>query len=201
MLTIGAVDENGNRASFSSVGPTFDGRIKPDVMAMGYLTYVADSNGGYKQGSGTSFSCPVMAGMVACFWQALPKATAAEIRDAVRKCASRSENPDPKNGYGIPDFWKGVVDFPASELPSEVSEIISVFPNPSSGNVRVALKEGVKAELSIYDHTGRFIFTHHFNGLNHSSLEGSLNELGAGIYFIKVSSEVGNQTLKLVKTK
>lgn len=204
VLTIGAVDENGNRAFFSSVGPTYDGRIKPDVMAMGYDTYVASSDGGYYHGSGTSFSCPVMAGMVTCFWQAFPNATAAEIRDAVRNCSDHAENPDTieyQYGYGIPDFVKGLDILPVHELPSEVSEIISVYPNPSFGNVRVALKEGAEAELSVYDYTGRFVFARHFNGLNHTSLESCLNELGAGVYFINVSSEVGSQTVKLVKTK
>lgn len=200
VLTIGAVDENGSRAYFSSVGPTYDGRIKPDVMAMGYDTYVASSDGGYYHGSGTSFSCPVMAGMVTCFWQAFPNATAAEIRDAVRECSDRFENPGNKYGYGIPDFVKGLDILPVHELPSEVSEIISVYPNPSVGNVKVVLKEGVKAELSVYDYMGRFIFDHHFNGLNHTSLENRLNELGAGVYFITAQSEYGSQTLKLVKT-
>lgn len=67
--------------------------------------------------------------------------------------------------------------------------------------MRVALKEGAEAELSVYDYTGRFVFARHFNGLNHTSLENRLNELGAGVYFINVSSEVGSQTVKLVKTK
>ena len=201
VLTVGAVDAEGYTANFSSVGPTFDGRIKPDVMARGERTYVAVSDGGYQHGSGTSFACPVMAGMVTCFWQAFPNTTAAEIRDAVRGCSNKHENPDNIDGYGIPDFVKGLDILPVHELPSEVTEIISVYPNPSSGNVRVALKEGVKAELSVYDYTGRFVFARHFNGLNHTSLENRLNELGAGVYFINVSSEVGSQTLKLVKVK
>ena len=200
VLTIGAVDGNGNRASFSSVGPTFDGRIKPDVMAMGYLTYVAVPNGGYKQGSGTSFSCPVMAGMVACFWQAFPELTAKEVCDTIRYFSNHHDNPDVRYGHGIPDFEKALQSIENPPQLTGVSEIISVYPNPSSGNVRVALKEGVKAELSVYDYTGRFVFAHHFNGLNHTSLENRLNDLGAGIYFITAQSEYGNQTLKLVKT-
>ena len=96
---------------------------------------------------------------------------------------------------------KGLDVLPVHELPSEVSEIISVYPNPSFGNVKVALKEGAEVELSVYDYTGRFVFARHFNGLDHTSLENRLNELGAGVYFIKVSSKVGNQTVKLVKTK
>ncbi len=200
VLAIGAVDENGNRADFSSVGPTFDGRIKPDVMAMGKGAYVGFNNG-YLNVDGTSLSCPIMAGMVACLWQAFPNATAAEIRDVVRKCSDRYETPDNKYGYGIPDFVKALNMMPVNEFPNEDCEIISVYPNPSSGNVKVVLRENVDAEISVCDYMGRMLFANHFNGLNNDLLESELNDLGAGIYFINVSSEVGNQTLKLVKVE
>lgn len=201
VLTIGAVDEYGDRAFFSSVGPTYDGRIKPDVMALGYNTFVASSDGSYYNGSGTSFSCPVMAGVVACFWQANPSATVAEIMQAVRECSNRFDTPDNKNGYGIPDFVKAMDLLPVHELPAEVSSVIGVAPNPSSGNVRVSLKEGVKAEVMVYDYMGRMLFVHHFNGLNHTSLESALNGLGAGVYFINAQSEIGKQSLKFIKTR
>ncbi len=200
ILTIGAVDDRGERAGFSSVGPTYDGRIKPDVMAMGYNTYVATSNGGYSNGSGTSFSCPVMAGMVTCLWQAFPNATAAEIRDAVRQCSNRVQNPDNKYGYGIPDFQEALGLLPVHEI-VKTDNIISVYPNPSRGAVNVKLMEGAEANVHVCDYMGRQLFSYHFNGLNHTTLENELNELSTGIYFISVNSESGNQTLKLVITK
>ena len=203
ILTIGAVDERGVRAGFSSVGPTYDGRIKPDVMAMGYNTYVANANGGYSNGSGTSFSCPVMAGMVTCLWQAFPNATAAEIRDAVRECSDRAQNPDTihyQYGYGIPDFQKALDVLPVQEV-VKTDEIIAVYPNPTRGEVHVRLLEGVEANVGVFDYMGRQLFAYHFNGLNHTTLENGLNELPTGVYFISVNSESGSQTLKLVITK
>lgn len=200
ILTIGSVDSNGQRSYFSSVGPTYDGRIKPDVMAMGSDTYVAGSGGGYYNGSGTSFSCPVMAGMVTCLWQAFPNATAAEIRDAVRDCADRAQNPDVRYGYGIPDFQEALGILPVHEV-VKTNDIISVYPNPSRGEVHVVLKEGSEANVSVCDYMGRQLYAYHFNGLNHTTLENKLNELSTGVYFISVSSTSGNQTMKLVITK
>ena len=107
IITVGAVDDQGDRAYFSSVGPTYDGRIKPDVMAMGEDTYVASGYPGwqpYYTGSGTSFSNPVLAGAVACLRQACPNASVLEICDALRAVGNNANNPDSYNGYGIPDF-------------------------------------------------------------------------------------------------
>jgi subtilisin family serine protease len=201
VLTIGAVDGYGNRAYFSSVGPTYDGRIKPDVMAMGEGTYVASSSGDYYNGNGTSFSNPVMAGAVACLRQAYPYATVQEICDAVRACADRADNPDNRYGYGIPDFGKALETLHVDEAPMMAKEIINVYPNPSQGEVHIALMEGARATVTVYDFMGRSLYTYDFNGLNHTSLEHYLNTLDSGVYFIKAVSDLGNQTLKLVMTK
>lgn len=109
ILTVGAVNANSIRAPFSSVGPTADGRIKPDVMALGQGTYVQSTSNVIGSGNGTSFSAPVITGLVACLWQAAPNKTNVEIMDAIRKCSDRYENPDNNYGYGIPDFKKAML--------------------------------------------------------------------------------------------
>ena len=204
ILTVGAVDENGYRANFSSVGPTYDGRIKPDVMAMGEGTYVASGDGGwwpYYNGNGTSFATPVLAGAVACLRQARPYASVQEICDVIRSCGNRADNPDSKYGYGIPDFSQALELLHVEEAPVQNNNLINVYPNPSQGEMHVVLNEGAKAELTVFDFMGRQLYTYSFNGLNHTTLETYLNTLGSGIYFIKAVSELGNQTLKLVVTK
>ena len=204
ILTVGAVDENGYRANFSSVGPTYDGRIKPDVMAMGEGTYVASGDGGwwpYYNGNGTSFATPVLAGAVACLRQARPYASVQEICDVIRSCGNRADNPDSKYGYGIPDFSQALELLHVEEAPIQNNNLINVYPNPSQGEMHVVLNEGAKAELTVFDFMGRQLYTYSFNGLNHTTLETYLNTLGSGIYFIKAVSELGNQTLKLVVTK
>jgi subtilisin family serine protease len=105
VLTVGAMDIRGNKAGFSSFGPTADGRIKPDVMAVGQATIVIDPNGTIRPGNGTSFAGPAIAGLVACLKQAHPSRNNMEIIAAVRQSASQYLNPDMVNGYGygIPD--------------------------------------------------------------------------------------------------
>jgi subtilisin family serine protease len=205
ILTIGAVNAEGQRAGFSSVGPTYDGRVKPDVMAMGEGTYVAVYSSDYPDyhnGNGTSFATPVLAGAVACLRQAYPYASVQEICEVVRQCGNRADNPNSYYGYGIPDFSKAI-ELLATTEPAEPSagDVLSVYPNPSQGEVHVMLNQGANAEVTVFDITGRQLFNYHFNGLNHSSLENHLNNLVSGVYFINAVSEVGNQTLKLVITK
>ena len=203
VLTVGAVDAAGERAYFSSVGPTFDGRIKPDVMAMGQDTYVASGYGNwypYYNGSGTSFATPVLAGAVACLRQARPYASVQEICDVIRACGNRADNPDSHYGYGIPDFSQALEMLEVKENDSCI-DLISVYPNPTKGDVKITLNQGYKAVITIYDFMGRQLYQYDFNGLNHTTLEGYLNTLGSGVYFIHASSEMGSQTQKLVVAK
>lgn len=201
VMTIGAVDSDGSRAYFSSVGPTADGRIKPDVMAMGAGTAVASGEGGYYNGSGTSFSCPLLAGMLTCFKQANPQNTPAEIRDAIRECSSRAEQPDNYYGYGIPDFVQAMSILPTHEDPASTEKLVDVYPNPSRNNVNIRLKQGSLATVEVCDFMGRILYVCQFNGLNHTSLETFVNRLNSGLYFIKASSDSGSQIVKLVITK
>jgi len=106
IITVGAVDVNGKKARFSSFGPTADGRVKPDACAVGQNTYVANVIGVTGVSQGTSFSSPLMAGMVTCLWQAFPNKSNYEIMDAVRQSGSQFSAPDSALGYGVTDFLK-----------------------------------------------------------------------------------------------
>lgn len=106
VLTVGAIDRAGVLARFSSIGDTSDGRTKPDVVAVGVQTDVMGTNGNLRRSNGTSFSSPVMCGMVACLWQACPWLTAREVIELVRSSGDRADFPDNIYGYGVPDMWK-----------------------------------------------------------------------------------------------
>ena len=204
ILTVGAVDANGYRADFSSVGPTYDGRIKPDVMAMGEGTYVAGNPSGwgvYYNGNGTSFSNPVLAGAVACLRQARPYASVQEICDAVRMSGDHVNNPDNHYGYGIPNFVAALEMLGVEEVAMEENEILNVYPNPSNGNVHVVLNDDFDGitiyGMTVYGVTGSVVC----NVMNVNELESVLNELSSGVYTIKISAENGSQVLKFVLTR
>lgn len=106
VITVGAVKRDGENTLFSSLGNTADGRIKPDVMAMGQGSAVARSNGQVGYANGTSFSSPITAGMVACLMQALPEYKPEEIIKLLHECGNYAEHPNNIYGYGIPDYWE-----------------------------------------------------------------------------------------------
>ena len=106
ILTVGALNRQKENAPFSGVGPTQDGRVKPDVMALGSPAVLISGRGTIVRDMGTSFSTPIVAGLVACLWQALPEKTALDIIALVRQTASQHDQPDNIYGYGIPNFWR-----------------------------------------------------------------------------------------------
>ena len=114
ILSVGAVNVKGKRAYFSSFGPTADGRIKPDACAVGRNTYLSTPEGIITIADGTSFSSPMLSGMVACLWQAFPEKSNYEIMEAVRQAGSHNvvfngyvfSAPDTADGYGY-----GITDF------------------------------------------------------------------------------------------
>ena len=106
VMAVGSVDGEGVGSDFSARGPSPTGVTKPDVVAQGEPVVVASL---YEMRvnatSGTSFSTPLVAGMVACLWEAFPQATNYQIRKAILDSSNRRGNPDFKLGFGEPDFW------------------------------------------------------------------------------------------------
>jgi serine protease AprX len=117
MIAVGAVDEFGNKAIFSSFGPTADGRIKPDIMAMGVNCYgaVAGTQNTYKFGNGTSFAAPIASGIGALLLSASPYLKNTQIRNIILESSSNSENPNNQIGYGIISA-KDAIEYPNIEL-------------------------------------------------------------------------------------
>lgn len=116
VLTVGAVNKKATLAPFSSIGNTADGRIKPDVVAVGEGSDIIRTDGNQGRANGTSFSSPIMCGMVTCLWQARPELTAKELIELVRQSGDRVDYPDNIYGYGVPDMWKAYTSrFPKGE--------------------------------------------------------------------------------------
>ncbi len=113
ILSVGAVNPDGTVTSFSSPGPTADGRIKPEVAALGYANLTASPNDDhtYYSASGTSFSCPLTAGVVALMLERVPQLTPMQIIEALQQTGSQSSNPDNDLGWGIVDAWAAATWF------------------------------------------------------------------------------------------
>jgi subtilisin family serine protease len=110
IMTVGAITENKTRSFFSSRGFTADYRVKPDVVALGSDVCVIDADGGIQYSDGTSFSTPIVAGLGACLWQALPWLDNKEMIDLICRTASQAGQPDAEQGYGIPDVYKAYIN-------------------------------------------------------------------------------------------
>ncbi|WP_411973171.1 S8 family peptidase [Sphingobacterium sp. Lzh-3] len=108
VLTVGAVYDNRRVAYFTSWGVTVDGRMKPDVMALGGGAWVIGESGVGETRSGTSYSSPILCGLAACLWQAYPQLSNKELMDVIRKSGDRMNTPVIPYGYGIPDMKKAM---------------------------------------------------------------------------------------------
>jgi subtilisin family serine protease len=126
ILSVGAVNAQREIAAFSSYGPSADGRVKPEVCAMGAGTALINpANNEVIHGNGTSFACPLIAGMAACLWSALPQATNMEIREMIIRSADSYDQPHEQYGYGIPNAW--LVYTQATNLHSTLNSQLSTL--------------------------------------------------------------------------
>ena len=119
ILSVGAVDVAGWIAGFSSYGPSADGRVKPEVCAVGAGTALIDpADNEVMKGNGTSFACPLIAGMAASLWSAVPKASNMEIREQIIRSADRYTTPHEQYGYGVPNAWEAYNAFMSADMQS-----------------------------------------------------------------------------------
>ncbi|CAF0881286.1 unnamed protein product [Rotaria sordida] len=109
IVAVGAVTDEGVVGSFSSYGPSFDGRVKPEVAGVGVSAYVQNSNNTIGAGNGTSYACPKMAGLGTCLWQAFPEFNNIAIRDALIKAGNIYTAPNDRIGYGVPNMKKAFI--------------------------------------------------------------------------------------------
>jgi len=202
VIAVGAVDKNGLRAGFSSVGPASDGAIKPNLAAMGSGTCLVTSNQVIGNASGTSFSSPVLAGMGACLLQANPSCSVKQIKLAIEQSASQYSKPDSLIGYGIPDFQKADKYLKAwSSFLQSTGSMWSVYPNPFSDYIVIRtldFSDDEKMTVSVYSIDGVCVWTKSF-GLAESIVLNDLANLPRGILIMKVSAGEKEERFKLIK--
>jgi serine protease AprX len=204
-ITVGAVDPAGQYVSFSSVGPSADGRIKPNVVALGFGTFIQELDNSVTYGSGTSFSSPVIAGLSACLWQAFPEATNMDIKNAIEMSASQAENPDSLLGYGIPNFFEAY-NLLAQSYPKVISENdnVNVLPNPFRESLYIELQDipdSSEVKLRLFSSDGRKLFQQKITiqeGYNLESING-LSVLPPGTYILHIKGKNINKKNKIIK--
>ena len=197
-LTVGAVNSNGIYVAFSSIGPTVDGRVKPDVMAQGSNAAVINTGGNIDFSSGTSFSSPIMAGVITCLWQSRPDVPNGHIMQIVRESANLYNNPTDQMGYGIPNFENAYVAL--QELGLEDDFLMSnfaLYPNPVTSKINISFPEGISnGTFTIYSILGnKVLSTEISRNLNSVNME----SLNSGMYIASINSNNKQISFKIIK--
>jgi len=213
VLSVGAVSQDGTIAGFSSRGPTYDGRIKPEVCARGVSTFCVRSNteDSYRTASGTSFSAPLAAGAAAVIMSANPDWTNMQVREAMMMTASQGNNPDNSYGYGIINTWEAINYQYTSSV--ENNDIIAnhikvnkAFPNPFNPLISMTVEffqAGALIKSSVYDLHGRLVEILYNKGFTEKTLQLSWDatDYPNGIYFIYTYWSGGSDLQKITLLK
>lgn len=202
VLAVGGITSTGNLSSFSSLGPTSDGRIKPDVVALGSGVSIVKENGTTGFTSGTSAAAPLIASLVAGLLETFPELTVSELYDLIIASGNMSQNPDNKKGYGLPNYTTARI-LQQGEEPSPISYEVYLYPNPSYGNtikLEMDVPIGQDATVKIYNLQGQLLLSVE-GEVNYANnpVELDVSSFGSGLYIVKVESEGILRTIRLIK--
>ncbi|MFW5892295.1 MAG: S8 family serine peptidase [Bacteroidota bacterium] len=201
-LAIGGTDNQGERVSFSSIGPTADGRIKPDVMAQGRSVPVISISDQVMNANGTSFASPLMAAMAACLLQKHPEATNEQLRNAITRSADKYFNPDNFYGYGIPDFEAASLILQQEQKNQNIVSL-SVNPISQKSSLKFFLEHEDKVMVELFNSKGHLVLrTNQLDanpGYNEIKPFTDVNSLASGIYFIRIGFSDRNELIKAIK--
>ncbi len=206
VLAVGAVDSAGVLATFSSRGPSFDQRVKPDVSAMGVRTVAQHPAGYFYYCAGTSCAAPLITGIAASLWQKFPGATSTGITNALRRSSSHYLTPDSLTGYGIPDLLAASHLLSADGLPADEGQIgLRVFPNPFAESFYVEIASGLTpsstVHLELLDLQGRVLKSEDilFNNPSLVFQPQWAGSLATGMYVIRVRNNTVSSSVPVIK--
>ncbi len=199
ILSIAAMSVDSTRASFSSYGPSYDLRVKPDIAAMGVNNIVQGINGSLVKLNGTSFSAPVISGFATCLWQAKPELSNRELLQIIRKSGNQYYNPDDSFGYGIPDFFLALdINSGIEDLTSKID--FQVSPNPFSDKIEITstLNPFVNTKILIYDILGNLVY--HENVVYSPKIViDDLEKLSSGLFVLQLVISNQKYNFKIIK--
>lgn len=197
-FTIGAVDSSGDYVGFSSYGPTYDGRVKPDVMAQGENAAIVNQNGNVDFASGTSFSSPITAGAIASLWQAVPNLKNDVVMQAIRESATLYNNPTDQMGYGIPNFGDALNALLLLSTEEQLQENnFALYPNPVTTQINISFPASAEnAEFALYNVLGEKILQTNINTMKNSV---DVSGLSSGMYIASITSNYKTTSYKIIK--
>jgi hypothetical protein len=200
VLAVGAVDGEKNISSFSSAGPSFDRRIKPDVVSQGVSVPVQVEESVVERSNGTSFSCPLISGMCACIMQAVPAALNTDIISALHSSSDRYLFPDSLYGYGIPDFAQVINQLQEKYLNKPENRSV-VSPNPFNNELKITFRENPEQiRIEVYDLNGNLVKRmNNRNYVSRSLIINDLQNFANGIYFVRIYTSGGIFIHKVIK--
>ena len=207
VLAVGAVDSLLQRGGFSSIGPSADGRTKPDLAAMGVRAAGLTPSNFVIRGNGTSYACPILAGMATGFWQANPTLTAQQVRQLLRQSGNQASSPDNFLGYGVPNFVLAYnLANPGAPLstgtPRDPAGELSVFPNPAGSELTLQLPEAFRRQplrVRILDVRGAVVHEQQLAAPGQAQLPLHLPVLRAGTYVCTVEAGAETRTVRFVR--
>ena len=199
VLAVGAINEDGLLAGFSSRGTYTPDVFKPDVVAQGQSTLLISVEGTYLRQNGTSFSGPIISGFAAGIWQAYSGKTAAEMREIIRNSGDRASEPHQQFGVGVPNFLR-VVQLLKQNTEGSAS-IFNAYPNPTQADLQIEVDEafyGERIQIEIISAKGQLTRQVEFIPFGHRNpLTISLQE--NGVYFVRVITNRGASSRKIIK--
>ena len=199
VLAIGSVSSSNSKSTFSSIGPTSDNRIKPDVVALGSGTSVIKPSGVLTSESGTSVACPLITSLVAGVWQAYPQLTAAEMYQTIIRSADEFSQPTNFKGYGLPSY---ALTTGYLESATQDNEII-LYPNPITGssmNILIKNPSTEPAQIQVFAIDGKLVAElRQLITSSNNPFECNFSSLLAGTYLVKVKSGAHLKIARLVR--
>lgn len=189
IITVGAVTSAGIPSSFSSFGPTSDGRLKPELSAMGSNSALIGTSGTVVYGSGTSYACPILAGMTTCFLQAAkekkPSLSLAAIRDIMYRSANLYSSPTYQMGYGIPNFVTAYNELVSLATANMDIDNVKIKINRNQNKIYIEIGEIIDSQCvaKIHNVAGNIIQKKSFD-INNFDID--IQSLQSGIYILSL---------------
>ena len=200
VYAVGMVDGSGIWGG-SGYGPTSDGQIKPDGMALGKGAGLIGDNCQVGFANGSSFAAPIMSGAIACLWQAVPTLPVWKLRNIIRMSSDRYSNVNNTHGYGIPNFCTAFGIATGTSDVLSIDHRYAIFPNPSTSSFTIKAYDGADPIFAVrmYDAMGRLVFSDAGQSSRLRTIS-NLEQLTPGTYTVILSTATRQFSTRWMKT-